>query len=93
MTTKRDIVRQIAKKLDLPQADMKNVVQSVLDAIVDALVRDGRLELREFGVFQVKLRAARKARNPKTNEEVTVPARKVVTFKPGRLMQEKVRAT
>ena len=93
MTTKKDIVRQIAKKLNLPQADMKNVVQSVLDAIVDALAREGRLELREFGVFQVKLRAARKARNPKTNEEVIVPARKVVTFKPGKLMQEKVRMT
>lgn len=91
-TTKKDIVRQIAKKLDLPQVDTKNVVQSLLDAIVEVLVTDGRLELRDFGVFEVKQRAQRKARNPKTGAEVTVPPRKVVTFKPGKLLQEKARA-
>ena len=91
-TTKKDIVRQIAKKLGLPQVDTKNVVQSLLDAIVEVLLTDGRLELRDFGVFEVKQRAQRKARNPKTGAEVTVPPRKVVTFKPGKLLQEKTRA-
>jgi len=92
MTTKKDIVKQIAIKYNLPQLDTKNVVQSLLDSIVDVIATEGRLELRDFGVFQVKQRAARKARNPKTNESVIVPPRRVVTFKPGKLLQEKVAA-
>lgn len=93
MTTKKDIVKQIADRLNLPQVDTKNAVQSMLDAIIDILAEEGRLELRDFGVFQVKVRAERKARNPKTGQEVMVPARKVVTFKPGKLLQEKIRDT
>ena len=92
MTTKKDIVKRIATKHNLPQQETKGVVQSVFDTIVDVLVREGRLELRDFGVFQVKERAARKARNPRTGEEVTVPPRKVVTFKAGKLLEEKVAA-
>jgi nucleoid DNA-binding protein len=90
MTTKKDIVKQIAAKHGLPQFDAKNVVQSFLDTVVDVLVKEGRLELRDFGVFQVKERAERKARNPKTGESVIVPARKVVTFNPGKLLHDKV---
>jgi len=91
MTTKKDIVKQIAKKLGLPQGDTKKVVQSTLDMIVAVLATEGRLELRDFGVFQVKQRAARRARNPKTNQEVLVPPRKVVTFRPGKLLQQTIR--
>jgi len=91
MTTKKDIVRRIAKKLKLPQVDTKKVVQSTLDTIVDVLATEGRLELRDFGVFQVKQRAARRARNPKTNQEVMVPPRKVVTFKPGKVLEQTIR--
>jgi nucleoid DNA-binding protein len=90
-TTKKDIVKKISGTFDLPQADVKNVVQSVMDSIVDAVATEGRIELRGFGVFEAKERAPRKARNPKTGETVMVPARKVVTFKPGKLMEEKVR--
>jgi len=93
MTTKRDIVNDIARKLDLPQIDTRNIVQNLFDRIVDILAEEGRLELRDFGVFAVKERAARKARNPKTNEVVMVPPRRVVTFKPGKLLQEKVAAS
>lgn len=93
MTTKRDIVKVISDRLDLPQVDTKNVVQSVFDGIIDILIQEGRLELRDFGVFAVKARAARKARNPKTGDVVMVPARRVVTFKPGKLLQEKVTNT
>jgi len=53
-------------------------------------VQHGRIELRNFGVFEVKQRAARKARNPRTGDEVYVPPKKVVVFKPGRLMEERV---
>jgi len=92
MTTKKDIVKQIASKHSLPQFDTKNVVQSFLDTVIDVLAKEGRLELRDFGVFQVKQRAQRKARNPKTGESVIVPPRKVVTFKPGKLLQDKIAA-
>ena len=93
MTTKRDMVREISDRLQLPQIDTKNVVQSVFDCIVDILVSEQRLELRDFGVFAVKERKARKARNPKTGAAVMVPPRKVVTFKPGKLLQDKIAAT
>jgi len=92
MTTKKDIVRGIAKRHNLSQVETKRVVQGVLDAITDVLATEGRIELRDFGVLQVKRRAQRKARNPKTGQEVLVPARNVVTFKPGRLLLERVRS-
>ena len=92
MTTKRDMVREISDRLGFPQIDTKNVVQNVLDGITEILIREGRLELRDFGVFAVKQRKERKARNPKTNEIVMVPPRKVVTFKAGKALQEKIAA-
>jgi len=61
-----------------------------LDTVVATLAAEGRVELRNFGVFEVKRRAARKARNPKADEEVDVPERDVVTFKPGREMQQRI---
>ena len=90
MTTKKDIVRQIAVKHNIPQSDAKNVVQGFLDTVIDVLTEEGRLELRDFGVFQVKKRAERKARNPKTGESVIVPERNVVTFKAGKLLHDRV---
>lgn len=65
-------------------------MQCTLDAIVEAIAESGGIELRNFGVFKVKQRAPRKARNPRTGEEVMVPAKKVVVFKAGRLMEEKI---
>lgn len=82
--TKKEIVRRIAVELDVDQVLTKKIVQRTLDSILAALARKGRIELRNFGVFEVKTRAARKARNPKTNEELLVPARNVVVFQPGK---------
>jgi integration host factor subunit beta len=65
-------------------------VQKVFDGITETLLHDGRIELRNFGVFEVKKRQPRKARNPRTGEEVSVPAKLVVTFKAGREMGERV---
>ena len=90
--TKKEIVRAIAQQTGLPPQDIKRIVQETFDTIIDALVEEGRLELRNFGVFSVKARAARKARNPLTGSEVDVPERYVVTFKPGLIMQRKVAA-
>jgi len=89
--TKKDIARTIADQFDLPHDTTRKLVSSTFDALIDALAREGRLELRNFGVFQIKHREARQARNPKTGEPVMVRARSVVTFKPGKEMEERVR--
>jgi nucleoid DNA-binding protein len=88
--TKKDLARVIAEEMDLPQLQVQEIIQRVFDGITETLVREGRLELRNFGVFQVKQRKSRKALNPRTLETVKVPARLVVTFKPGREMEERV---
>ena len=89
--TKKEIVKQISDKIGLTQLKTKDIVQQTFDAIVDALLEMGRIELRNFGVFEVKQRKARKARNPKTGERVDVPLKYVVTFKPGKEMEERVK--
>ena len=89
--TKKEIVKTIADEMKLTQLQTKAIVQKTFEAIVEALVEEKRIELRNFGVFEVKKRAARKARNPRTGEKVYVDAKYVVTFKPGKEMEEKVR--
>lgn len=89
--TKKEIVKAISDEIGLTQLKTKEIVQKTFDAIVETLVADGRIELRNFGVFEVKKRAARKARNPRTGDKVFVPEKFVVTFKPGKEMEEKVR--
>jgi integration host factor subunit beta len=89
--TKKEIVKEISEKIGLTQLKTKEIVQRTFDAIVETLVEDGRIELRNFGVFEVKKRAARKARNPRTGDKVFVPEKFVVTFKPGKEMEERVR--
>jgi nucleoid DNA-binding protein len=89
--TKKDLAKAIADELGLLQGQVQKIVQHVLDGITATLLNERRIELRNFGVFEVKKRKPRKARNPRTGEEVTVPARLVVYFKPGREMEERVR--
>jgi len=89
--TKKEIVKQISDKLGLTQLKTKEIVQKTFDAIVETLISEKRIELRNFGVFEVKRRKARKARNPRTGERVDVEPKNVVTFKPGKEMEEKVR--
>jgi len=88
--TKKEIVRKISDKLDLTQLKTKEVVQQVFDAIVDILASDGRIELRNFGIFEVRTRKARWARNPRSGKRVFVPEKKVVTFKPGKEMEARI---
>ncbi|MFM7564506.1 MAG: HU family DNA-binding protein [Planctomycetota bacterium] len=88
--TKKEIVRSISDELGLPQQQVKLIVQKLFSELIDTLAEDGRIELRNFGVFEVKVRAARSARNPKTGEQMPIPARSVVTFKPGKEMEEQV---
>lgn len=89
--TKKEIVKRISEDIQLTQLKTKDIVQRTLDAIIATLVTEGRIELRNFGVFEVKRRKPRKARNPRTGEKVFVPAKNVVTFKPGKEMEELVR--
>ena len=88
--TKKDIVRKISERANLPQVKTKEIVQWTFDAIIDVLIQEGRIELRNFGVFEVKTRRPRKARNPKTEQPVDVPAKNVVTFQPGKKMEARV---
>lgn len=89
--TKKEIVRVISEELGLTQQQTKEVVQRTFDSIVETLVLEGRIELRNFGVFEVKPRAARTARNPKTGAKVQVPEKFVVSFKPGKVMEQRVK--
>ena len=90
--TKKELVSRIAEKTGQTKVVTKEVIQLFLDEIISELGKGNRLEFREFGVFEIKERAARKAQNPRTLEKVFVPAKKVVKFKVGRLMKERVAA-
>ncbi|MDD5613843.1 MAG: integration host factor subunit beta [Candidatus Omnitrophica bacterium] len=81
--TKKDIVNKIVEKTNYKQTEVKNTVQMVLDTIAEALLESKSIELRNFGVFKVKMRKPRQGRNPRTGETVPVPSRRVVVFKPG----------
>ena len=88
--TKKEIVKTISDETGLNQQQINTIVQKTFDSIVATLVEEGRIELRNFGVFQVRPRAARKARNPRTGRQVEVPEKFVVTFKPGKIMEQRV---
>ena len=88
--TKKEIVRSVSEKLNLTQLRTKHIVQNVFDCISETLVEEKRIELRNFGVFEVRKRAARKARNPKTGDEVMVKEKHVVVFKPGKALENAI---
>lgn len=88
--TKKELVNRIADSSKQTKVVVKDIVQQFLDEIVRELSAGNRLEFREFGVFEVKERAARTAQNPRTLEKVEVPAKRVVKFKVGRLMRQNV---
>jgi nucleoid DNA-binding protein len=88
--TKKDMAKAIAEAAGVTQAHALEIVQRVFEGITKTLVQEGRIELRNFGAFEVKKRKPRQARNPRTGEKVAVPERAVVTFKPGREMEKRV---
>ena len=89
--TKQDLVIKVAEQTGSTQLQVGEVVQRTLDAIVASLIADGRIELRGFGVFEVRKRAARPGRNPRTGEQLHVPEKLVVTFAPGKEAEDRVR--
>ena len=89
--TKKDLVLAIAKETEITQVEVKLVVQRVLDHLIANLKEGKTVELRNFGVFKVRQRAPRRGRNPKTGQEVPVPSKRVVVFKPGLLMRQDIK--
>ena len=89
-TTKKELVNRIAERTGHTKVVVKDVLQTFLEEIIDELALGHRLEFREFGVFEVKERRARRAQNPRTLEKVEVPAKRVVKFKVGRTMRQRV---
>ncbi|HTV47227.1 MAG TPA: HU family DNA-binding protein [Phycisphaerae bacterium] len=90
--TKKDLVDRIAAKRKLRRHEVKQIIQDFLDEIVTELLRNNRLEFRDFGVFESRQRAARVAQNPKTLHRVPVPSKRKVRFKPGHMLKTKLSA-
>jgi len=91
--TKKDLIDRIAVETGVRRTDVKTVVQTFLNSVIDELSEGNRLEFRDFGVFETRERAARVAQNPRTLERVPVPARNTVKFKVGRLMKMAVESS
>jgi len=89
--TKKDIVLRVTDMTGIKQVDVKRIVQHTFDVVIESLARNEKVELRNFGVFKIKERKARFGRNPRTGESVPVPPRKVVVFKPGLEMKQKIK--
>ncbi len=89
--TKKDIVMKIAEDTGIKQIHVKKVVQKTFDRIIDILNQGESIELRNFGVFKVRVRKGRMGRNPRTGDQVPIPDKKVVTFKPGLVMKDRIK--
>ena len=81
---KADIVKNVAKKLDIKDNEALVVVDGILESLKEVICKHRRLEIRDFGVFQVKIRKQRTGRNPRNKREYPIPARQVVTFRIGK---------
>ena len=88
--TKRELIIRVANQLGMTQSDVSKIIEGTFDTISESLAEGARWELRDFGILEVKTRAARIGRNPRTGEQVPVPERRVVTFRPGKQMKELV---
>lgn len=88
--TKRELVIDVAERLGYTQNEVSEVVQAALDTITEALAEGNRLEIRNFGVFEIKVRDARIGRNPRTGDSVPISEKRVAVFKPGKALKELV---
>jgi nucleoid DNA-binding protein len=88
--TKKELIDRVADGTSLKRIQAKKVIQTFLDEVVRELGKGNRLEFRDFGVFETKVRKARKAQNPKTLEPVNVPEKRTVKFKVGRMMRARL---
>lgn len=88
--TKKDLILRISEATGQKQTVTRDIIRQFIDEITDELAQGNRLELRDFGVFEVRARRSRRARNPKTGAHIEVPPKRVVTIKPGKKMKEKI---
>jgi len=88
--TKRELVIGVAQSLGFTQSEVAAIVQTTLDTIIETLAQGDRLEIRNFGVFEIKSRESRVGRNPRTGEEVPIAGKRVAAFKPGKALKERV---
>ena len=88
--TKKELIDRIAERTQAKRVLVKRITQAFLDEIIEELRKNNRLEFRDFGVFESKVRAARTAQNPKTLERVSVPSKRTVKFKVGLLMKQRL---
>jgi nucleoid DNA-binding protein len=88
--TKKEIVKAISDAHGLPQTEIAKIFEHTLEAIAQALLKEGRLEIRNFGVFQVKCRRERVARNPRSGLMVTIPEKFVVSFRSGKELEQRL---
>ncbi|HEO72602.1 MAG TPA: integration host factor subunit beta [Candidatus Hydrogenedentes bacterium] len=88
--TKRELVVNVAERLGYTQNEVANIIQAALEAITESLSEGHRIEIRNFGVFEVKVRDARIGRNPRTGQEVPIAEKRVATFKAGKALKEQV---
>ncbi len=86
--TKADLVEQVARDSDMTKKDAEQLVEIIFESIIGALNKGEKIELRGFGSFRTRQRGARKGRNPKTGEAVSIPAKRVAYFKPGKELKE-----
>ncbi|MFW5487551.1 MAG: HU family DNA-binding protein [Desulfovibrio sp.] len=89
--TKADLVAKIAEKADTTKANAERALNAFLEAVEATLVKEGKLTLTGFGTFVVEERKERTGRNPRTGGAITIPACKVVKFRPGKLLKEAVK--
>ena len=89
--TKTELVSRIAEKAGLTKADSEKALNAFLSAVEETLINEGKLTLTGFGTFAVEERKERTGRNPRTGEEIKIPACKVVKFRPGKLLKEAVK--
>jgi DNA-binding protein HU-beta len=89
--TKAELIAQVAGKAQIRKVDAERAVNNLIDIISDTLKSQGRLALAGFGTFMVAQRKAREGRNPQTGSPIKIPATKVVKFKPGKQLKEKVK--
>lgn len=86
--TKAELVEEVAKVSDLTKKHSEVIVNTVFQSIIEALHEDDKIELRGFGSFRIRRRRSRQGRNPKTGDKVSVPAKKIPYFKPGKELKE-----
>ncbi len=91
--TKADLIDEVSRAVELGRKDSEVIVETILDSIVKALRSDDKIEIRGFGSFRTRQRNARIGRNPKTGEQVQVPAKKVPYFKPSKELKDLVNGT